>query len=80
MEHFDTPALLLLLFTLFFWRVSVAVAVAMFTAWLVSKATTANTAYLSYAMLGGSLILGIIWEVKVRRSRRRLIARENRSV
>ena len=55
---------------LVFWRVVVAASVAMFAAWLISKAADFNTTYLSYAMLVGSLFVGVAWEINTRRKRR----------
>ena len=54
---------------LIFWRVVVAVGAAMLVAWAISKVADFNTAYLSYAMLVGSLAGGIRWEVLSRRHR-----------
>ena len=55
---------------LVFWRVVVVASVAMFAAWLISKAANFNTAYLSYAILVGSLFAGIAWEINTRRRQR----------
>lgn len=52
------------------WRIVVAVSGAMLVVWLISKAVDFNTAYLSYAMLVGSLFIGIAWEINARSKRR----------
>jgi len=52
---------------LVFWRVVVAVGGAMLVAWAISKAVDFNTAYLSYALLIGSLVAGIRWEILSKR-------------
>lgn len=69
----DQPSallLLLLVFCLFFRRLAFVVALSMLLAFLVSKMTTANTAYFSYALLVTSIAGGVAWEVKARRQLR----------
>lgn len=66
MDHLPIFLLLLLVFGLFFWRLVFVVAISMLFAFLISKTTTANTAYFSYALLLASLAGGVVWEIKAR--------------
>lgn len=66
MDHLPVFLLLLLVFGLFFWRLVFVVAISMLFAFLISKTTTANTAYFSYAVLLASLAGGVLCEIRAR--------------
>ena len=65
-ENSSLLVLILLTFSLYLWRVAIPVGAAMFLGWLVSLATSLNTAYFSYALMFAGLALGVMWQVRAR--------------
>jgi hypothetical protein len=67
------PTLMLLVLSLYLWRIAISVCGTMLVAWLVSKMTTANTAYFSYVLLVAGSMWGVVWQVKASRERRKAV-------
>lgn len=53
--------MLALAVTICWWRVCLSFALALLVAWVISKVVSVNTAWLSYALLLGGLVGGVIW-------------------
>jgi len=47
--------------TILWWRVCFSFALALLVAWVISKIASVNIAWLSYALLLGGPVVGVIW-------------------
>lgn len=62
------------------WRICIPFAVALLVAWVISKLTAENTAWLSYALLIAGLVVGGGWQIKSARSARSEVGHTSKGV